>query len=140
MWSDSDAPFTGRHHQLERTLNVPQSLQRPHPYLLIGGEGEQRTLRLVAQYADACNIGGGDQTVHKLDVLKAHCEAVGRDYDAIEKTTLFAINPETTTDDILRMAEPMQDLGFSTAYVFAQRMPEPGKIIDVIAPAVAALR
>ncbi|WP_250004667.1 LLM class F420-dependent oxidoreductase [Actinoplanes sp. M2I2] len=140
MWSDSDAPFTGRHHRLERTLNVPQSLQRPHPYLLIGGEGEKHTLRLVAKYADACNIGGGDQTVHKLDVLKAHCEAVGRDYDAIEKTTLFSINPETTTDDILRMAEPMRDLGFSTAYIFAQRMPEPGKIIDVIAPAVAGLR
>jgi hypothetical protein len=70
--------------------------------------------------------------VHKLDVLRAHCEAVGRDYDAIEKTTLFAMNPETTTDDILRMAEPMQDLGFSTAYIFAQRMPDPGKIIDVI--------
>ncbi len=139
MWSDSDAPFTGRHHQLDRTLNVPQSLQRPHPYLLIGGEGERHTLRLVAQYADACNIGAGGATVRKLDVLRAHGEAVGRHYDTIEKTTLFPINPGTTTDDILRMAEPMWELGFSTAYIFAQRMPEPSRIIDVIAPAVAGL-
>jgi alkanesulfonate monooxygenase len=140
MWSDSDAPFEGRHNRLERTLNVPQPLERPHPYLLIGGEGERRTLRLVAQYADACNIGGGPRAAHKLDVLRAHCEAVGRDYDTIEKTTMFPINPTTTVDDILRTVRPLRDLGFTTAYVFAQQMPEPGRIIDVIAPAVAALR
>jgi alkanesulfonate monooxygenase len=139
MWSDSDAPFHGRHNQLERTLNAPQSLQRPHPYLLIGGEGERRTLRLVALYADACNIGAGPGAARKLDVLKAHCEAVGRDYATIEKTTMFMINPRTTKDDVLRMVEPPRDLGFTTAYVFAQQMPDPGKIIDVIAPAVAEL-
>lgn len=139
MWSDTDEPFQGRHHQLERTLNAPQSLQRPHPYLLIGGEGEKRTLRLVAQYADACNIGAGSAAAHKLDVLRAHCDAEGRDYASIEKTTMFAINPATTRDDILRAAEPLQALGFTTAYVFAQQMPDPGRIIDVIAPAVAEL-
>ena len=139
MWSDSDAPFHGRHHQLDRTLNAPQPLQRPHPYLLIGGEGERRTLRLVAQYADACNIGGGPSAAHKLDVLRAHCEAVGRDYASIEKTTMFPIDPGTTKDDIVRTVEPLRELGFTTAYIFAQRMPEPGRIIDVLAPAVAEL-
>lgn len=139
MWSDSDAPFHGRHNQLERTLNAPQSLQRPHPYLLIGGEGERRTLRLVAQYADACNIGAGPGAAHKLDVLRAHCEAVGRDDATIEKTTMFAINPGTTKDDIVRTVEPLRELGFTTAYIFAQRMPDPGRIIDVVAPAVAEL-
>jgi alkanesulfonate monooxygenase len=139
MWSDSDAPYHGKHNHLQRTLNAPQSLQRPHPYLLIGGEGERHTLRLVAQYADACNIGTSPAASHKLDVLKGHCDVVGRDYDSIEKTTMFAINPTTTTDDILRMAEPMRDLGFTATYIFAQQMPEPGRIIDAIAPAIAKL-
>lgn len=139
MWSDSDAPYIGKHNQLERTLNVPQALQRPHPYLLIGGEGEQRTLRLVAQYADACNIGLGPATPHKLEVLRKHCDTVGRDFDAIEKTSMFPVNPSTTADDVRRKAETLQGLGFTATYIFAQLMPDPRKIIDVIAPAIADL-
>lgn len=140
MWSDSDAPYRGRHNRLARTLNVPQSLQRPHPYLLIGGEGERRTLRLVAQYADACNIGAGPAAERKLDVLRAHCDDVDRDYDEIEKTSMFAISPDTTVDDILRTTDSLRGLGFTAAYVFAQRMPDPRRIIDVIAAVTAQLR
>ena len=89
MWSDSDAPYDGKHYRLGRTLNVPQSLQRPHPRILIGGGGEKKTLRMVAQYADACNLFPSPDLAHKLDVLRGHCADVGRDYDAIEKTVMF---------------------------------------------------
>ena len=88
MWSDDDSPFHGRHYRLERPLNSPQSLSRPHPPILIGGGGERKTLRLVARYADACNLFMSPQIPHKLDVLKRHCEAEARDYGTIEKTSL----------------------------------------------------
>jgi len=88
MWSDDEAPFQGRHYRLERPLNSPQSLSRPHPPILIGGGGERKTLRLVARYADACNLFMSPQIPHKLDVLRRHCEAEGRDYGTIEKTSL----------------------------------------------------
>lgn len=88
MWSDDEAPFHGRYYRLERPLNSPQSLSRPHPPILIGGGGERKTLRLVARYADACNLFMSPQIPHKLEVLKRHCEAEGRDYGTIEKTSL----------------------------------------------------
>ena len=73
MWSDDDGAYEGKHYHLGRTMNVPQSLQRPHPRILIGGGGEKKTLRLVAQYADACNLFAGPELEHKLDVLRQHC-------------------------------------------------------------------
>ncbi|HWG74527.1 MAG TPA: LLM class F420-dependent oxidoreductase [Acidimicrobiales bacterium] len=93
MWSDDDGPFSGKHYQLERTLNSPQSRTRPHPPILIGGAGEKKTLRLVAQYAQACNLFAGPDIEHKLDVLRRHCDAVGRDYDEIEKTVMGPLGP-----------------------------------------------
>jgi F420-dependent oxidoreductase-like protein len=88
MWSEDDGPYNGRHYHLERTLNSPQPLQRPHPPILIGGSGERKTLRLVAQYADACNLFGSPDVGRKLEVLRSHCERLGRDYDSIEKTVI----------------------------------------------------
>ena len=91
MWSENNGPYTGKHFQLAETLCHPQPLSKPHPPILIGGAGEKKTLRLVAQYADACNlfVGMGLETVRgKLEVLKQHCEIVGRDYAEIEKTGL----------------------------------------------------
>jgi F420-dependent oxidoreductase-like protein len=92
MWSGkhgSEAPLEGTHLHARRLLNSPQALSRPHPPILIGGGGERKTLRLVAQYADACNVfGGPDQLRHKFAVLREHCAIVGRDYDTIEKTNL----------------------------------------------------
>src|SRR5674476_345891 len=73
MWSDNDGPFEGKHYRLDRTLNSPQALSRPHPPILIGGAGEKKTLRLVARYADACNIFDSLELAHKLDVLREHC-------------------------------------------------------------------
>ncbi|MCW2542196.1 MAG: Luciferase-like monooxygenase [Frankiales bacterium] len=86
MWSENDGPFEGKHYQLTRTLNSPQPLSRPYPPILIGGAGERKTLRLVARYADACNIFDSPDLAHKLDVLREHCEREGRNYDDIEKT------------------------------------------------------
>src|SRR5512138_561467 len=91
MWSDDAGPYNGKHFQLAETLCHPQPLSKPHPPIMIGGTGEKKTLRLVAQYADACNLfaGMGMETLqHKFSILKQHCDAVGRDYAEIEKTTL----------------------------------------------------
>ena len=89
MFHGDETPYAGRHYRLDRLLNQPPVLSRPHPPILIGGGGEKKTLRLVAQYADACNLFPGPDLQHKLDVLKRHCDDVGRDYDEIEKTTMF---------------------------------------------------
>ena len=86
MWSDDEGPFDGQHYHLGRTLNSPQAVSKPHPPILIGGAGEKKTLRLVARYADACNIFDSPELGRKLDVLRGHCQAEGRDYDTIEKT------------------------------------------------------
>lgn len=86
MWSDNDGAYQGTHYRLERTLNSPQPLSRPHPPILIGGAGERKTLRLVAKYADACNIFDTPELPHKLEVLREHCSREGRDYADIEKT------------------------------------------------------
>ena len=92
MWSGDEAPYRGKHYQLDRPLNSPQSLSRPHPRIMIGGSGEQKTLRLVARFGDACNLWPTPEIPHKLEVLRAHCEAVGRDYDSIEKTAMFHLD------------------------------------------------
>src|SRR5262245_2894195 len=89
MWQGSDAPLNGRHYQLARPLNSPQSLRRPHPPILIGGSGEQKTLRLVARYADACNLFPSPDIPHKFDVLRRYCDEEARDYAAIEKTSML---------------------------------------------------
>ena len=95
MWSGDEKPYNGKHYQLARPLNSPQSVQRPHPPILIGGTGERKTLRMVAQYADACNIFArmdDNFLQNKLDVLRRHCQAIGRPYEQIEKTTLSVIS------------------------------------------------
>ncbi|HEX7660724.1 MAG TPA: LLM class F420-dependent oxidoreductase [Pseudonocardiaceae bacterium] len=140
MWSRSEEPYNGQHYHLGRTLNSPQPLQTPRPYLMIGGAGEQRTLKLVAQYADACNIRVMPEAGHKLDVLKQHCETVGRDYEDIEKTCMLGIDPTTGRDDVIRAALSMRDLGFIVVYVFARGITEPRKIVDVLAAALPEIQ
>jgi F420-dependent oxidoreductase-like protein len=99
MWSDNNGPYQGKHYTLEETLNQPQPLSRPRPEILIGGGGEKKTLRLVARYADACNLFGPspDAVAPKLDVLRQHCESEGRDYDEIIKTVLV-VRPQVLED------------------------------------------
>ncbi|GGV04224.1 LLM class F420-dependent oxidoreductase [Actinomadura cremea] len=109
MWRGDESPFEGEHYRLERPLNSPPALRRPHPPILVGGTGEKKTLRFVAKYADACNIFDGDELPHKLDVLREHCEREGRDYADIEKTSLtyFQETPsvDAAVDTVGRLAE-----------------------------------
>jgi F420-dependent oxidoreductase-like protein len=109
MWEPgSNGPFEGKHYQLKETLNVPAALSRPHPRILIGGTGEKKTLRFVAKYADACNIigmQGEDFVRQKLGVLRGHCEREGRNYDEIEKTVLFVMNPGPNGENAGQMVE-----------------------------------
>jgi F420-dependent oxidoreductase-like protein len=121
MWSGDEAPFDGEHYHLGRTLNSPQALSRPHPPILIGGSGEKKTLKLVARYADACNIAAYDldATAHKLDVLRQHCVNEGRDYDEIEKTAQTRYDLGENGENINRTIEQLHqvaELGFSQVH------------------------
>lgn len=89
MWAQEEAHFEGKYYQVHGAINQPKGVQKPHIPLLIGGGGEQVTLKLVAQYGDACNVSGDLATLkHKFDVIRQHCEALGRDYNSIRRTTL----------------------------------------------------
>jgi F420-dependent oxidoreductase-like protein len=118
MWAGDETPYRGKHYQLERPLNVPPAVTRPHPPIMIGGGGERKTLRLVARYAQACNLFNGPDLARKLDVLRAHCDAEGRDYDEIEKTCYYVFDAGErgeragqVTDELGALAE----LGFGMA-------------------------
>jgi F420-dependent oxidoreductase-like protein len=116
MWSDDNGPYEGKHYQLAETICSPEPISRPHPRILIGGSGERKTLRLVAQYADACNIfGGADDVAAKLDVLRRHCDDVGRDPNEIEVTAMYREIPaDATVDDVVRGAEALAKVGVSS--------------------------
>lgn len=120
MWSEDESPYEGKHYKLDRTLNSPQTLTRPHPPILIGGSGERKTLRMVAQYAQACNLFDTPELEHKLDVLRGHCDTVGRDYDEIEKTVMYgALDPGADGEKVDAMLDKLQsfaDLGISEAH------------------------
>jgi F420-dependent oxidoreductase-like protein len=98
MWTDGSGTqgrHDGKHYTATRLLNSPQSLSRPRVPIMIGGGGERKTLRLVAQYADASNVFGDPDTLrHKYAVLRAHCERLGRPYDEIERSVLKSVDPE----------------------------------------------
>ncbi|MHA6628897.1 LLM class F420-dependent oxidoreductase [Pseudonocardia sichuanensis] len=125
MWSESEEPYEGTHYRLERTLNRPQPLRTPP--ILIGGGGERKTLRLVAQYAQACNLFGGPDVERKLDVLRGHCEAVGRDYDEIEKTVMVPLDPGEKgekVDELLAQLQGLAKLGVQEAHGWVPRVSE----------------
>jgi F420-dependent oxidoreductase-like protein len=113
MWSEDEGPYEGRHFQLAETICVPPPIQQPRPPVLIGGGGERKTLRLVAQYGDACNLfaSGPDEVRHKLEVLAGHCEDVGRDPSEIQVTMLAMGNPLDDVDAFLRDMEAYATLG-----------------------------
>ncbi len=148
MWSDDNGPYAGKYYQLAETLCHPQPLSKPHPAIMIGGMGEKQTLRLVAQYGDACNLFarmGNDTVRQKLDVLRAHCDRLGRDYNAIEKTTLSTVHiaaGQMSAKDVIAECRSLAALGIQHC-IF--NMPNVHEITPLeifgkeIIPAVAAL-
>jgi len=148
MWTGTqgdERPFEGSSYRLERPLNLPQSLSRPHPPILIGGDGERRTLPLVARYADAAGLRPTPELPRKLDVLRRHCETEGRDYTSIEKTCVFAfdVGPNgSRVDELLGQLRWLASMGIQTVIgrVTDVERIEPLEVMgrDVI-PAVADL-
>lgn len=108
MWAPGDEPFDGTHVHAARTLNSPQPLSRPHPPIMIGGMGERKTLRMVAKYAQVCNLFPGPDLPRKLEVLREHCEREGRDYDSVEKSAYYVLDPGPGGRDVPRI---LDDLG-----------------------------
>ena len=121
MWSDNNGPFAGKHYRLAETLCAPKPIQQPRPPILIGGAGEKKTLRLVAQYADVWNMslaaGPPDETRHKLDVLNRHCDDVGRDPADIRKTVGILVDPLADVDGFVSTAAEYAALGFDLVNV-----------------------
>lgn len=144
MWDPAqNGRFDGRHYELAETLSVPPPISRPHPPILIGGGGERKTLRLVAQYADACNLFGAKPTevAHKLDVLRQHCEDVGRDESSIRKTILYQ-GDTLVGGDVDGFAEAMSEyaaLGIDQCIVMPMTDEPAGWIEEMCGAAVPLL-
>jgi F420-dependent oxidoreductase-like protein len=117
MWSGNQGAYNGSYYQLAETITNPLPISKPHPPIMIGGTGEKKTLKLVAQYGDACNLflGMGVPVLQqKLDVLKQHCENIGRPYEEIEKTGLGSIGPDgVNVSEVLSALRQYRDLGFT---------------------------
>jgi F420-dependent oxidoreductase-like protein len=145
MWRGDESPYAGKHYQLDRPLNSPQALTRPHPPIMIGGNGEKKTLRLVARYADACNLFLAPDLPRKLDVLRAHCDTEGRDYDEISKTCYFAFDVGARgekTAEVIDQLGRLAELGFESAIGIVGDVWQvtPLEVIaDKVIPAVAEL-
>ncbi|MFG2037840.1 LLM class F420-dependent oxidoreductase [Dactylosporangium sp. NPDC048998] len=125
MWSGTVAEYNGTYYQLTETLNSPPAISRPHPMIMIGGGGEKKTLRLVAKYGDACNLfaSSPEDVARKLDILRAHCDAEGRDYDSIVKTVV-ALRP--VLDDVdgwLAYVDELAALGITEVQTMPDRNP-----------------
>jgi F420-dependent oxidoreductase-like protein len=144
MWSDNDGPYQGRYYQLAETICSPRPIQQPRPQVLIGGSGERKTLRLVARYADACNLFaiGPDGVEHKLEVLARHCEAEGRDPATIRKTILGGGDPFGDPDGFVAAMEEYARLGIDLVEIMPIG-PDPAAMVarlgDKVVPRLADL-
>ena len=147
LWSGDETSFAGTHFSAPAITNNPRPLSTPHPRIMVGGTGPKKTLRMVAQYADACNIGdwvGRANMQGALDTLKDHCESLGRDYDTVEKTTLGTVHlsGKDTVDGVISRIKDLSAMGFTHA-IF--NMPDVYEISPLetfakeIIPAVAEL-
>jgi F420-dependent oxidoreductase-like protein len=148
MWAGKVVGYNGKHFHLEETINSPQAISKPHPPIIIGGMGEEKTLRQVAQYADGCNLfahAGLNVVRHKLDVLKRHCDALGRPYEEIERTALtrFELAPgRTTVSDAMQSLRALAEAGIQHAILDLTNVQDITPIETVgreIIPAVADL-
>jgi F420-dependent oxidoreductase-like protein len=138
MWRGDTRPFKGRHYQLQEPLNSPLALTQPHPPILVGGGGEQKTLRLVARYADACNLSGRlpkEDLRRKLDVLRGYCQQEGRDYDEIEKTAMVLLAPASDGQNMAGFVDELgqlADLGFDTVIASLLDIETPLQTIETV--------
>ena len=143
MWQSDSTPFKGKIYSLPEPYLSPQPISKPHPPILIGGGGEEKTLRFVAKYGDACNLFARDSALlaHKIDVLKKHCEEQGRSYDDIEKTALVGIDVTSAARDIngtMQKIDELKSLGIQHAIYAANKDADPAsyeqfaKIIEQI--------
>ncbi len=134
MWGDDEGAYDGTHYRLAETVNVPPAYQRPHPPVLVGGSGERKTLRLVARHAQMCNLFGEGHDVvrHKLDVLRAHCDDAGTDYDAIEKSVIGSGDPQADADGFLADMEGYAALGVDTVVLVPAGDDPVGWTTDVV--------
>ncbi len=148
MWSGSRAGYNGKHFHLAETLASPPPIQKPHPPILIGGMGEKKTLKLVAKYADACNLfamQGVETIVHKLQVLRGYCEQLGRDYDSIEKTALWSTRlggDGTSPEQVVDFCRTLRDAGITQLILSLRNVSDivPLEVFGrEIIPAVASL-
>jgi F420-dependent oxidoreductase-like protein len=143
LWEDDRSPFEGRHMRLARPVGNPRPLTRPRPPILVGGAGERKTLRLVARYADACNLfdipDGGRTIRHKLEVLARHCEEIGRPFEAIEKTVSTRLHPDETADAFAERCAALAELGLDHAVVITPG-PWTEERVEVLAAAGEQLR
>jgi alkanesulfonate monooxygenase SsuD/methylene tetrahydromethanopterin reductase-like flavin-dependent oxidoreductase (luciferase family) len=132
LWAGHEQPIHGAHYQLTHPASYPSPATRPHPPILIGGAGEQHTLRLVAQYAGACNLfdipDGGRTVRHKLDVLAQHCERIGRPYADIEKTISTRLDPAAGPGVFADHCSELAALGIDHAVVITNGPWTPAKI------------
>jgi len=133
MWSDEDGAFEGRHYQLAETVCVPPPTRPGGPRVLIGGSGERKTLRLVAKYADACNLFGvaRDEVAHKIRVLDGHCETEGRDPAAVRRTVIVGDDPLDDIDGFLRRMEQYAALGIDQVWVGPRAEDPVGSVTEI---------
>jgi F420-dependent oxidoreductase-like protein len=147
LWAGDETAFEGKHLSAPAITNNPRPLSTPHPRIMVGGTGPNKTLRMVAQYADACNIGdwvGAENMQKAIDNLKRHCDALGRDYDSVEKTSLATVHlsGDDTAQSVISRIKTYAAMGFTHA-IF--NMPDVYKITPLetfareIIPAVAKL-
>jgi F420-dependent oxidoreductase-like protein len=121
LWASDESSFEGVHFTAPKIINNPPPLSEPHPRIMIGGMGPKKTLRMVAEYADACNFfesAGTERIQGAFNTLKGHCEVLNRDYDTIEKTSLGTVHladGHDTVDSVLERIKKLSDMGFTHA-------------------------
>jgi len=124
MWTEDAPVFHGKHYSIDKPINEPKGVRKPHPSFWLGGGGEKVTLKLVAKYADACNVGGGDPEIiaHKLSVLRAHCEKLGRDYDQIIKSTTLEVDLGWSSEQAVERVQRAVDAGADYVIFYIPRL------------------